>query len=79
VETFAPMRMVKLRDDEDMSGIRNWLDGNVERAIEERSESYNVWHDNVNRVRRDRLWLGYVEKHRLVDVLVDRKYDGLSP
>jgi hypothetical protein len=40
VETFAPMRMVK--DDDDMSGIRNWLNGNVERAIKEWNESYNV-------------------------------------
>jgi hypothetical protein len=60
METVAPMRMVKVRDGDDMSGIQNWLDGNFERAMKERDESYNVWHDNVNRVRKDRFWLGYV-------------------
>jgi hypothetical protein len=41
------MRMVKVRDGDDISGIRNWLDGNVERAIKVRDQLYNVWHDNV--------------------------------
>jgi hypothetical protein len=36
METFGPLRiMVKVRDGEDMSGIRNWLDGNVQREIKE--------------------------------------------
>jgi hypothetical protein len=67
METFAPMRMVKVRNTDDMSGIRNWLDENVERAIKESDESYNMLHDNVNRVRGYRLWLGYVEKRRLAE------------
>jgi hypothetical protein len=33
-------------------------------------------HDNINRVRGDRLWLLYVQKRRYADGLVKRKYGG---
>jgi hypothetical protein len=38
--------------------------------------AYKVWHDNIDRVRGDRLWILYVQKRRYIDGLVERKYGG---
>jgi hypothetical protein len=43
----------------------------VELAVNER-----VWHDNISKVRGDRLWILYVQKRRYADGLVERKYGG---
>jgi hypothetical protein len=50
------------------------LNGRVELAIRERNDSYNVWRNNVNRVRVDRLLVDYIAKRRHVDALMERKY-----
>jgi hypothetical protein len=47
----------------------------VDLAVNERDAAYKVWHDNINRVRGDRLWILYVQKRRYADGLVERKYD----
>jgi hypothetical protein len=46
----------------------------VEIAVNEREAAYKVWHDYIDKVRRDRLWNLYVEKRRYADGLVERKY-----
>jgi hypothetical protein len=57
-----------------MCEVRNWLDDRVELAIRERNDSYDVWSNNMNRVRGDRLWVDYIAKRRHADALVERKY-----
>jgi hypothetical protein len=54
--------------------VRNWFDESVELAVNEMDPAYKVWHDNINRVRRDRLWILYVQKRRYANGLVKRKY-----
>jgi hypothetical protein len=48
----------------------------VELSINEMNAAYKVWHDNIKRVRKDRLWILYVRKRRYADGLVERKYGG---
>jgi hypothetical protein len=48
----------------------------VELAKNERDAAYKVWHDTINRVRGDRLWILYVQKRRYADGLRERKYGG---
>jgi hypothetical protein len=57
MDTFAPKRLVMVKAGDDMCGVHNWLDDRVELAIRERDDSYDVWSNNVNRVRGDRLWV----------------------
>jgi hypothetical protein len=45
---------------DDMCGVRYCLDDRVELAIRERDDSYNVWSNNLNRIRGDRLWVDYI-------------------
>jgi hypothetical protein len=45
-----------------MCEVRNWLDDRVELAIRERNDSYDVWSNNMNRVRGDCLWVDYIAK-----------------
>jgi hypothetical protein len=71
MDTFAPKRLVRVRTGDDMCGVRNWLDDRVELAIWESNDSYDVWSNNVNRVR---LWVDYIAKRRQADALVNRKY-----
>jgi hypothetical protein len=46
------------------TGVKLGFDESVELAVNERDAAYKVWHDNINRVRRDRLWILYVQKRR---------------
>jgi hypothetical protein len=67
MDTFVPKRLVRVRVGDDICGVRNWLDDRVEVAIRERNDSYDVWSNNVNRVRGDRLWVDYIAKRRHAD------------
>jgi hypothetical protein len=88
MDAFAQKRLVRDKAGDDMCGVRNWLDDRIELAIRERDDSYDVWSNNVNRVRGDRLWVDYISKRRHADALVEKKYSqfvsinldpGLSP
>jgi hypothetical protein len=58
---------------ETLCSVRNWFDGSVELAVNGRDAAYKIWHDNIKRVRSDRL---YVQKRIYADGLVERKDGG---
>jgi hypothetical protein len=74
MDTFAPKRLVRIKAEDDMCGVLNWLDDRVGIAIRERDDLYGVWSNNVNRVRGDRLWVDYISKRRQADALLESKY-----
>jgi hypothetical protein len=74
MDTFAPKRLVRIKAEDDMCEVLNWLDDRVGIAIRERDDLYGVWSNNVNRVRGDRLWVDYISKRRQADALLERKY-----
>jgi hypothetical protein len=75
LEFFAPLRQIKVKEKEDLHGVSNWFDDEVEQAIRERDEAYSVWHGNINRVRNDNLWLEYVIKRRIANNLSQSKHE----
>jgi hypothetical protein len=59
-----------------LCSVRNWFHKSVELAINERDAAYKIWHDNINRVKGERLWIIYFRKRRYADGLVERNYGG---
>jgi hypothetical protein len=76
LDTFVPVYRIKVTKGDRLCSVRNWFDENVEVAVNERDAANKVWHDNINRVRGDRLWILYVQKRRYAEGLVERKYGG---
>jgi hypothetical protein len=74
LDTFVPVRQIKVTERDRLCSVRNWFDESVELAINERNAAYKVWHDNINRVRGDKLGILYIRKRRYADGLVERKY-----
>jgi hypothetical protein len=70
LDTFVPVRRIKVTERDGLCSVRNWF------AVNERDAAYMVWDDNINRVKRDRLWILHVEKRRYADGLIERKYVG---
>jgi hypothetical protein len=64
LDTFVPVRRIKVTEGDRIWSVRNWFDESVELAVNERDAAYKVWHDNINRVRGHRLWILYVQKRR---------------
>jgi hypothetical protein len=60
----VPVRRIRVTEGDRLCSVCNWFDGSVELAVNERDAAYKVWHDNINRVRGDRLWILYVQKRR---------------
>jgi hypothetical protein len=75
-DTFVPVRQIRVTEGNRLCSIRNWFDESVELAINGNVAAYKFWHDNITRVRGDRLWILYVQKCRYPDGLVERKYSG---
>jgi hypothetical protein len=76
LDTFLPVRRIKVTEGDRLRSARNWFDESVELEVNERDAAYKGWHDNINRVKGDRLWILYVQKCRYADGLVERKYGG---
>jgi hypothetical protein len=76
LDTFVPVRRIRVTEEDRLCSVRNWFDEDVELAVNARDAAYKVWYDNINRVRGDRLWILYVQKRRYADGLVERKYGG---
>jgi hypothetical protein len=76
LDTFVPVRRIKVTEGHRLCSVRNWFDESVKLAINERDAAYRVWHDNINRVRGDNLWILCVRKRRYADGLVERAYGG---
>jgi hypothetical protein len=72
----VPLRRIKVTESDRLCSVCNWFDESVELAVNERGAAYKVWHDNINRVRGDRLWILYVQKRIYADGLVEKKYGG---
>jgi hypothetical protein len=60
----VPVRRIRVTEGDRLCSVRNWFDDSVDLAVNERDAAYKVWHDNINRVRGDRLWMLYVQKRR---------------
>jgi hypothetical protein len=71
LDTFVPVRRIRVTEEDRVCSVCNWFDESVELAVNERDAAYKVWHDNINRVREDRLWILYVQKRRYADGLVE--------
>jgi hypothetical protein len=55
LDTFVPdVLRIRVSKGDRLCRVRNWFDGSVELAVNERDAAYKVWHDNINRVRGDR-------------------------
>jgi hypothetical protein len=52
-DLFAPVRRIKVKDNEDLHGIKKWCDEEVLQAIAQRDAAFSIWHDNINRVKSD--------------------------
>jgi hypothetical protein len=55
LDTFVPLRRIRVTEGDRLCSVRNWFDGSVELAVKERDAAYKVWHDNINRVKEDML------------------------
>jgi hypothetical protein len=64
VNTFVPVRRIKVTEEDILCSVHNWFDGSVKLAVNERDAAYKIWQDNINRVRGGRLWILYVQKRR---------------
>jgi hypothetical protein len=60
LDTFVPVRRIKVTEGDGLCSVRNWFGESVELAVNKRDAVYKVWHHNINRVRGDRLWILYV-------------------
>jgi hypothetical protein len=76
LDTFVPVRRIRVTEGDRLSSVRNFFDESMELAINERDAANKVWHDNINRVRGERLWIFYFQKRRYADGLGERNYDG---
>jgi hypothetical protein len=54
IDVFAPMHTVKVGRSNSLSGIKHWINNDVEQAVAERNRAYEVWRGDVNRVKGDR-------------------------
>jgi hypothetical protein len=43
MDTFAPKHLVRIKAEDDMCEVLNWLDDRVGIAIRERDDLYGVW------------------------------------
>jgi hypothetical protein len=77
LNTFVPVRRIKVIEGDNLCSVRNWFNEIVELVINERDAVNKVWHDYINRVRGDTLWILYVWKLRYADGFVERKYVGV--
>jgi hypothetical protein len=71
IDVFAPMRTVKVGRSNSVSGIRHWMDSDVEQAVAERNRAYEIWRGDVNRVKGVRNWLVFADRRRIVKSLMD--------
>jgi hypothetical protein len=81
LDAFVPVRGIKVIKKDRLCilcrlCVRNWFDESVELAINKRDAAYKVWHNNITRIRGNRLRILYVRKRRYADGLVERKYGG---
>jgi hypothetical protein len=74
LNTFVPVRRIKVTEEDILCSVRIWFDGSVKLAVNERDNAYKIWQDNINRVRGGGLWILYVQKRRYINALVERKY-----
>jgi hypothetical protein len=51
LDTFVPVLRIKVTERDGLCSVRNWF------AVNKKDASYKVWHNNINRVRGDRLWI----------------------
>jgi hypothetical protein len=49
------VRRIRVTEGDRLCSVRNWFDESVEFGVNETDAAYKVWHDNINRVRGDRL------------------------
>jgi hypothetical protein len=61
----VPVRTVKVRRSNSLSGIRHWMDSDVEQAVAERNHAYGTWRGNVNSVKGNRNWLALADRRRI--------------
>jgi hypothetical protein len=67
LDTFVPVRRIRVTEGDKFCSVSSWFNESVELAVNARDAAYKVWHDTINRVRKDRLW-----------ILVERKYGGFE-
>jgi hypothetical protein len=65
LDTFVPVRRIKVTKGDRLCilcrlCVRNWFDESLELAINKRDAGHKVWHDNINRIRGEKLWILYV-------------------
>jgi hypothetical protein len=73
IDVFASVRNVKVGRSNSLSGIRHWMDSDIEQAVAERNRAYKIWRWNVNRVKGDRNWLAFVDRRRIAKSLLDAR------
>jgi hypothetical protein len=73
IDVFAPVSIVKVGRSSSLSGIRHWIDSDVEQAVAERNRAYEIWRRNVNRVKGDRNWLASADRRRIAKYLLDAR------
>jgi hypothetical protein len=49
------------------------MDSDVEQAVAERNRAYEIWRENVNRVKGDRNWLVFADRCRIAQSLLDAR------
>jgi hypothetical protein len=74
LDTVVLVRRIKVTKGNSLCSVHNWFDESVEHAVNERDAAYNIGHDNINRVKEDKLWILYDQKRRIADGVVERKY-----
>jgi hypothetical protein len=58
LDAFVPVGRIKITEGDRLCSVRNWFDESVKLEINERDAA---WHENINRVRGDMLWILYVQ------------------
>jgi hypothetical protein len=54
IDFRGPVRTVKVERSGSLSGIRHWMNSDVEQAVAERNRAYEIRHENINRVKGNR-------------------------
>jgi hypothetical protein len=49
------------------------MDSDVEQAVAERNREYEIWRENVNRVKGDRNWLAFADRRMIAKYLLDAR------
>jgi hypothetical protein len=82
IDVFAPMQCTvhtfKVGRSNSLSGIKHWMDNDVEQAVAERNRAYDVWRGNMNRVkgdRRRRIAKNLLDAHRSTFVSINLNPD----